>query len=43
MTACYPDCWKVYDKSIANGTELTDHKKGKLFFWAVEVGHNTEP
>jgi long-chain acyl-CoA synthetase len=33
---------KVYDKIIAKGTELTGIKK-KLFFWAVELGHEYEP
>ncbi|MEL4307662.1 AMP-dependent synthetase/ligase [Joostella sp. CR20] len=33
---------KVYDKIYAKGTELTGIKK-KLFFWAIELGHQFEP
>ncbi|WP_116788036.1 AMP-dependent synthetase/ligase [Flavobacterium psychrotrophum] len=33
---------KVYDAIIAKGTDLTGIKK-KLFFWAVDVGHEYEP
>ena len=33
---------KVYDKIIAKGSELTGIKR-KLFFWAVDVGHEYEP
>ena len=33
---------KVYDKIIAKGTDLTGIKR-KLFFWAVDVGHEYEP
>lgn len=33
---------KVYDAIIAKGTDLTGIKK-KLFFWAVDVGHEFEP
>lgn len=33
---------KVYDAIIAKGADLTGIKR-KLFFWAVEVGHEYEP
>ncbi len=33
---------KVYDKIVAKGTELTGIKR-KLFFWALELGHQYEP
>ncbi|MDV6170139.1 AMP-dependent synthetase/ligase [Flavobacterium sp. DG1-102-2] len=33
---------KVYDKIIAKGADLTGIKR-KLFFWAVDVGHEYEP
>lgn len=33
---------KVYDAIIAKGADLTGIKK-KLFFWAVDVGHEYEP
>lgn len=32
---------KVYDKIVAKGSELTGIKK-KLFFWALELGHQYE-
>lgn len=33
---------KIYDKIYSKGTELTGIKK-KLFFWAVELGHQYDP
>ncbi|MGB3776071.1 MAG: AMP-dependent synthetase/ligase, partial [Leeuwenhoekiella sp.] len=42
MTAVPRLLEKVYDKIIAKGAELTGVKK-KLFYWAVELGHEYEP
>ncbi|MFY7810603.1 MAG: AMP-binding protein, partial [Flavobacterium sp.] len=33
---------KVYDKVVGKGNDLTGLKK-KLFFWALELGHNYKP
>ncbi|HEA28765.1 MAG TPA: long-chain fatty acid--CoA ligase [Leeuwenhoekiella sp.] len=42
MTAAPRLLEKVYDKIIAKGAELSGIKK-KLFYWAVDLGHEFEP